>query len=77
MMVPCMVYRRGGKPGQVDVPGNDYKIVDTVEAFEAALAEGWQATPVLSGGLSHPEPVQAPPVVIEPRRGRRPVIETH
>lgn len=53
---PRLVYRAGGKKGQIDVPGNDIKRVETAEEHEVALSEGWEDTPVPHDPDAEPEP---------------------
>jgi len=63
---PRHVYRKGGKKGQVDHPGNDTIIVPTEDAFHAALLEGWSAEPV----PYDPEAAEPEPVVAKKKGGK-------
>lgn len=60
------VYRRGTYPGQVDHPGWLSKVVETREALEMALAEGWSLT------MTDPPPRQQAEPDSDPLEGLRP-----
>ena len=61
-----IVYRAGGKPGQIDHPGLDARPVYSPEELDEALASGWVKHPSEVGQDAHdaPEPEK-------PRRTRR------
>jgi hypothetical protein len=44
---PQLMYRAGGKPTQIDHPGNETHVVNSPEEREAAIADGWQAKPII------------------------------
>jgi hypothetical protein len=44
--VPRLVYRKGGKPDQRDVLGNDVLRVEDHLALASALHDGWSLTPI-------------------------------
>lgn len=58
---PRCVYRLGGKPGQIDHPGNEVKVVGTPEALSAAVEDGWSLAPV-------PVPEAAPEAEAKPEK---------
>lgn len=63
---PRIVYRPGGRPGQIDHPGFEAKRVEDSEQCAAALAAGWTLTPEAKS--PEPEPV-ADPVDEAPKKG--------
>lgn len=44
---PRLLYRKSEQAGQLDVPGNEFKLVGDEAACKAALADGWLKEPVL------------------------------
>lgn len=72
---PRCVYRRGGKPGQVDHPGNEVATVDGAEALAALLAEGWSLTPLAPEATTEAEAAPAtspePPKADAGKKGRK------
>jgi hypothetical protein len=43
---PRSLYRRGGRPGQVDHPGNDVTQAKDEQDRDAKLAAGWSLMPI-------------------------------
>jgi hypothetical protein len=65
---PRVVYRahKKAKPGQIDHPGQDSKVVNGPAALEAAIAEGWSVEPL---PYAYPDPDEAPAAKAAPQKG--------